>query len=205
MIDRYRWRRFGMARRSHAGASARRLAVAATPSDDCRPDAVDMGRREAAAERPRLGRRRGVLPDLSRAIPQRRSLERSDARLAGIPRARAASRGRFRPGPAIGTPAPIGKRSAAPNFFENGVFNRRYGGDLQGVIDKLDYLDELGINAIYFNPVSTAARSTNTTGRRCITSIPTSAPTRRAIFKLIAAETSDPEVMALDGGRQAVS
>jgi len=30
---------------------------------------------------------------------------------------------------------------------------RRYGGDLQGVIDKLDYLENLGINAIYFNPV----------------------------------------------------
>ncbi|MEL6562278.1 MAG: glycoside hydrolase family 13 protein, partial [Bacteroidota bacterium] len=39
------------------------------------------------------------------------------------------------------------------NFYNNGVFLRRYGGDLQGVIDQLDYLEELGINAIYFNPV----------------------------------------------------
>jgi glycosidase len=30
---------------------------------------------------------------------------------------------------------------------------RRYGGDLQGVVDKLDYLQELGITAIYFNPL----------------------------------------------------
>ena len=30
---------------------------------------------------------------------------------------------------------------------------RRLGGDLQGVLDKLDYLEELGINAIYFNPL----------------------------------------------------
>lgn len=30
---------------------------------------------------------------------------------------------------------------------------RRYGGDLQGVLDKLDYLQELGITAIYFNPL----------------------------------------------------
>lgn len=37
--------------------------------------------------------------------------------------------------------------------FNHGVFSRRYGGDLQGVIDKLDYLKELGITAIYFNPV----------------------------------------------------
>ena len=30
---------------------------------------------------------------------------------------------------------------------------RRYGGDLQGVIDHLNYLKELGITAIYFNPL----------------------------------------------------
>ena len=30
---------------------------------------------------------------------------------------------------------------------------RRYGGDLRGVLDKLDYLQELGINAIYLNPI----------------------------------------------------
>ena len=30
---------------------------------------------------------------------------------------------------------------------------RRYGGDLQGIIDKLDYLKDLGIGAIYLNPV----------------------------------------------------
>lgn len=33
------------------------------------------------------------------------------------------------------------------------VRERRYGGDLQGVIDKLDYLKELGVGAIYFNPI----------------------------------------------------
>ncbi len=37
--------------------------------------------------------------------------------------------------------------------FYDPIFDRRYGGDLQGVLDQLDYLDELGINAIYFNPV----------------------------------------------------
>jgi cyclomaltodextrinase / maltogenic alpha-amylase / neopullulanase len=30
---------------------------------------------------------------------------------------------------------------------------RRYGGDLQGVIDKLNYLQELGFTAIYLNPI----------------------------------------------------
>ncbi len=33
------------------------------------------------------------------------------------------------------------------------IQRRRYGGDLQGVIDKLGYLEDLGINAIYLNPV----------------------------------------------------
>ncbi|WMS92277.1 glycoside hydrolase family 13 protein [Pseudoalteromonas sp. HL-AS1] len=33
------------------------------------------------------------------------------------------------------------------------LLRRRYGGDLQGIIDKLDYLADLGINAIYLNPV----------------------------------------------------
>ncbi len=42
---------------------------------------------------------------------------------------------------------------AEGSSFTNGVFDRRYGGDLQGVLDKLDYLDSLGINAIYFNPI----------------------------------------------------
>ena len=42
------------------------------------------------------------------------------------------------------------------NFYQiNGL--RRYGGDLQGVIEKLDYLADLGINAIYFNPVFEAS------------------------------------------------
>lgn len=34
--------------------------------------------------------------------------------------------------------------------------HRRYGGDLQGVLDKLDYLSDLGITAIYLNPVNDA-------------------------------------------------
>ncbi|MEM9560301.1 MAG: alpha-amylase family glycosyl hydrolase, partial [Planctomycetota bacterium] len=33
------------------------------------------------------------------------------------------------------------------------VWDRRYGGDLQGVLEKLDHIKALGITAIYFNPV----------------------------------------------------
>ncbi len=45
------------------------------------------------------------------------------------------------------------ERERGPDFYEHGVFDRRYGGDLVGVLEKLDYLDSLGITAIYFNPV----------------------------------------------------
>ncbi len=37
-------------------------------------------------------------------------------------------------------------------FYHNAQ-QRRYGGDLQGVLDKLDYLQQLGVNALYFNPL----------------------------------------------------
>ncbi len=37
--------------------------------------------------------------------------------------------------------------------FYDDVYTRRYGGDLIGVIQKLDYLKELGVDGIYFNPI----------------------------------------------------
>lgn len=40
--------------------------------------------------------------------------------------------------------------------FDQTLQLRRYGGDLQGVIKKLDYLTDLGINAIYLNPINDA-------------------------------------------------
>jgi cyclomaltodextrinase len=33
------------------------------------------------------------------------------------------------------------------------MLRRRYGGDLQGIIDKLDYIQDMGFTAIYLNPV----------------------------------------------------
>ena len=44
--------------------------------------------------------------------------------------------------------------SVKADGFYGRVQARRYGGDLQGVLDKLDYLKELGITAIYFNPLN---------------------------------------------------
>ncbi|MEM8508814.1 MAG: alpha-amylase family glycosyl hydrolase [Bacteroidota bacterium] len=40
--------------------------------------------------------------------------------------------------------------------FVDKVQLRRYGGDLQGVLDKMDYLDSLGVTAIYFRPINDA-------------------------------------------------
>ncbi len=38
------------------------------------------------------------------------------------------------------------------DFYYNAQL-RRYGGDLQGIIEKLDYIKDLGVNAIYLNPI----------------------------------------------------
>ena len=40
--------------------------------------------------------------------------------------------------------------------FYGTVQFRRYGGDLQGVLDRLDYLQQLGVTALYLNPVNDA-------------------------------------------------
>lgn len=41
-------------------------------------------------------------------------------------------------------------------FYDFDIQTRRYGGDLQGILDKLDYMQDLGITAIYFNPLNDA-------------------------------------------------
>ncbi len=49
------------------------------------------------------------------------------------------------------------EHARGPDFYDDGVFDRRLGGDLQGVIDRIPYLDSLGVTAVYFNPVFWAA------------------------------------------------
>lgn len=46
-----------------------------------------------------------------------------------------------------------------------------YGGDLQGVMDKLDYLQDLGVEVVYFNPLSFLRQIINMTFRIMIISI----------------------------------
>jgi cyclomaltodextrinase len=38
--------------------------------------------------------------------------------------------------------------------FSSKIQARRYGGDLQGVLDKMDYIQSLGVTAVYFNPLN---------------------------------------------------
>jgi len=44
--------------------------------------------------------------------------------------------------------------SVKADGFNSRIQARRYGGDLQGVLDKMDYIQSLGVNAIYFNPLN---------------------------------------------------
>ncbi|MEO8090059.1 MAG: alpha-amylase family glycosyl hydrolase, partial [Gemmatimonadales bacterium] len=46
-------------------------------------------------------------------------------------------------------------RATGKDFYST-VQSRRYGGDLQGVIDRLDYLQDLGVTALFLNPVNDA-------------------------------------------------
>lgn len=45
------------------------------------------------------------------------------------------------------------EKANGENEIATHLLRRRYGGDLQGILDKLDYLESLGITAIYLNPV----------------------------------------------------
>ena len=46
-------------------------------------------------------------------------------------------------------------RATGKGFYST-VYFRRYGGDLQGLMDRLDYLQGLGVTALYLNPVNDA-------------------------------------------------
>ena len=84
------------------------------------------------------------------------------------------------------------EKEMGENFYEHGVFWRRYGGDLQGVIDKLDYLAELGINTIYLNPVFHARSLHKYDGNSFHHVDPHFGPDPDGDFALMAKETSDP-------------
>ena len=96
------------------------------------------------------------------------------------------------------------EKELGPNFFENGVFHRRYGGDLQGVIDKLDYLAAAGHQHDLLQP--RVLRPLAAQVRRQLVP-PHRSPFRsRSEGRLRADGRGDERSgdLALDGGRQAV-
>lgn len=84
------------------------------------------------------------------------------------------------------------ERARGEDFYEHGVFDRRYGGDLQGVLDKLDYLKDLGINAIYFNPVFYARSLHKYDGNSFHHVDPHFGPDPEGDFAMMERETRDP-------------
>ena len=77
--------------------------------------------------------------------------------------------------------------------FYDSVFDRRYGGDLQGVIDRLPYLDSLGVTALYLNPVFWASSLHKYDGRSFHHVDPHFGPDPTGDKRLIAQETpTDP-------------
>ena len=89
------------------------------------------------------------------------------------------------------------EREMGSRFYDDGVFHRRYGGDLQGVLEKLDYLKDLGINAIYFNPLFHARSLHKYDGNTFHHVDPCFGPAPATDFALMAKETSDPSTWNL--------
>ena len=79
------------------------------------------------------------------------------------------------------------------DFYDDGVFQRRYGGDLQGVIDRIPYLDSLGVNVVYFNPVFWAASLHKYDATSFHHIDPHFGPDPEGDKALIATETADPD------------
>ncbi len=74
------------------------------------------------------------------------------------------------------------------DFWFN-VQRRRYGGDLAGIIEKIPYLKDLGINAIYLNPVFMAPSSHKYDGATYHHIDPTFGPDPQGDLKIISSET----------------
>ncbi len=89
--------------------------------------------------------------------------------------------------------------------FYSTIYSRRYGGDLQGVIDRLDYLQQLGVTALFLNPVNDAPSLHKYDARNYRHIDRNFGPDPRGDEALMAAEhPADPGDLAVDLGRQPV-
>jgi len=71
--------------------------------------------------------------------------------------------------------------------------HRRYGGDFQGIMEKLDYLKDLGVNAIYLNPVFESSSLHKYDARSFHHADPHFGPDPQGDKNLVAGETASPE------------
>lgn len=83
------------------------------------------------------------------------------------------------------------EKEMSPHFYDT-VYRRRYGGDIQGVIDRLDYLQELGVTGIYFNPVFYAESLHKYDGSSFHHIDPYFGPDPEGDLAIIATESSNP-------------
>ncbi|MDP5079833.1 MAG: glycoside hydrolase family 13 protein [Opitutales bacterium] len=78
-------------------------------------------------------------------------------------------------------------------YFHDSLQHRRYGGDLQGIIDRLDYLKDLGITGIYLNPIFYANSLHKYDGNSFHHVDPHFGPDPAGDLKLMELETTDPK------------
>jgi glycosidase len=83
------------------------------------------------------------------------------------------------------------EKSLAPDAYGT-MHHRRYGGDFQGIIDKLDYLKDLGVTAIYFNPIFESTSLHKYDARSYHHADPHFGPDPEGDKEMIAEETGDP-------------
>jgi len=84
---------------------------------------------------------------------------------------------------------PYEKRNGRDIWFN--IQRRRYGGDLQGIFERLDYLQDLGVTALYLNPVFDAPSSHKYDGATYHHIDPYFGPDPEGDRRLIATETFD--------------
>ncbi len=84
------------------------------------------------------------------------------------------------------------EKAMSDDFYEP-LRRRRYGGDLAGVIEKLEYLADLGINTIYFNPLFYARSLHKYDGNTYHHIDPYFGPDPDGDLQMMAEETADPE------------
>lgn len=58
----------------------------------------------------------------------------------------------YKAGPTVGKGSPADFEEQGASFYEY-IYDRRYGGDIQGLREALPYLRDLGVTAIYLNPI----------------------------------------------------